>query len=309
MNELKFNINEIINIINKLFPNSKIKYYKRFSQGLVSQSFKVKINNPNKNLVIKLSRLKNKDRIHKNNLILDYLNKNKIPAPRLYFDGVVNRKFVTIMEYSSGEVATRIYKDSNDILRRKILFNVGKNLKKIHDLDIPLFWNHQEHEIKNIREWKKWTLLRIKKYLKFFSKKLENYNLFEKELINFWNILKNKDIDFVPLHWDYHLSNLNVDYKGQITGIFDFDNAMKGHSLADIAQTNYWILFEFNDNKNFNYFLRGYKKEFTKDELKMIKGYLILHILAVSRTIWFRQKRLGWIIKKHKKILEGILIK
>jgi Ser/Thr protein kinase RdoA (MazF antagonist) len=307
MGKLKFNKEKIESIIQKSFPKSNIETYEQFSTGLVSPTFKIKISNPSKILVVKLGKLKNKNRIHQNNKILNNLRDHKIPTPKVYFDGIVNRKFITIMEYSLGNVASNIYKNGNQNLRKNILFNAGKSLRKIHKLKIPPFWIHQHHEIKNQKEWKKWTRLRIDKYLRFFRRKFGSYfDFLEKELNEFWEILNDEKIDFVPLHWDYHLSNLNVNSKGEITGIFDFDNAIKGHSLADIGQSNYWLRFNFNHQGQFKEFLKGYGKKFTKKELKLIRGYSLLHLLAVSRTIWFRQKRLDWIINKHKEMIEEL---
>ncbi|MFH1066252.1 MAG: aminoglycoside phosphotransferase family protein [Nanoarchaeota archaeon] len=304
MSKLKFNKKRIERLIRKSFPKSKIEKHKQFSTGLVSPTFKVEIAAPNRSLVVKLGKLKNKNKIHQNNKILNYLNESHIPSPKVILEGIFDRKFITIMEYSPGDVASKMYERGTPALRRKILFNAGKNLRKIHLLEIPPFWVHQHHEIKHQKEWKKWTRLRIDKYLDFFREKLADYYDFvEINLNEFWAVLKDEKIDFAPLHWDYHLSNLNVNKKGDITGIFDFDNAMKGHSLGDIGQTAYWIRFKVNDIGNFESFLKGYKRQFTKKEMKLIKGYFLLHLLAVSRTIWFKQKRLGWIIDEHKLIL------
>lgn len=305
MGKLKFNKNKIENLIRKSFPNSKIENYNQFSTGLVSPTFKVKIKNPSKILVVKLGKLKNKYKFHQNNKILNYLNKNKLPSPKIFFDGISDRKFITIMDYSSGEVASKIYRKANTKLRKKILIDSGRKLKLIHNLKIPSFWAHQHHEVRNKDEWKKWTKLRIEKYLNFFRKKLDNYYEFlEEELKEFWSILKREKIDFVPLHWDYHLHNINVNFEGEVTGIFDFDNAMKGHSLGDLGQSAYWLRFEMDDYGSFENLLKGYKRKFTKNELKLIRGYYLLHLLAVSRSIWFKRRRLGWIIEKHKEILD-----
>jgi|TARA_Y100000310_G_C20549354_1_gene747247 aminoglycoside phosphotransferase (APT) family kinase protein len=305
MSSLKFNKNKIEILIRKSFPNSHIESYKQFSTGLVSPTFKVKIKNPSKTLVVKLGKLKNKNKFHQNNKILNYLNENQLPAPKVFFDRISDKKFITIMDYSSGEVASKIYQKAKLQLRKKILLDVGRKLKLIHSLEIPSFWVHQHHEVKNKKEWKKWTKLRIDKYLTFLKNKLSNYyDFLEKELDEFWQILEKEKIDFVPLHWDYHLHNLNVNSNGKVTGIFDFDNAMKGHSLADLGQSAYWLRFEMNDYKNFDSFLKGYKNKFTNKELKLIRGYYLLHLLAVTRSLWFKQKRLGWIIDKHKEILD-----
>ena len=305
MSKPKFNQKRIQGLLQKLFPDAEIKKVEEFSTGLVSPTFKVEIKNSSKNVVVKLGKLKNKDKIHQNNKILDYLNEHNIPSPKVFMESVFDRKFITIMEHSSGQVASKIYEKGNQNLRRRLLVNAGKNLRKIHALKIPSFWIHQHHEIKNQKEWKEWTRVRIDKYLSFFRKKLvSHYDFLEAELTEFWDVLKGYRTDFVPLHWDYHFSNLNANEKGEITGIFDFDNAMKGHSLADIGQTYYWIRFKLNDSKNFKSFLSGYKKQFTSTEMRLIRGYFLLHLLAVSRTIWFKKKRLHWILDEHRVILE-----
>ncbi len=306
MKVIKFNRAMVENLIRKVFPDSNIESHERFSNGLVSPTFKVKIKNPSRYLVVKIGKLKKKQIFNKNNLILNYLNDNGIPSPKVFYSGINSKKFVTIMDYSSGEVASKVYKDADFKLRKKILLSSGKNLRLIHKLKITSFWMHQRHEMKNKKEWKRWTKLRIDKYLNFFKRKFsDHYDFLEKELNEVWKILKKENIDFVPLHWDFHLANLNVNYEGHVTGIFDFDNAMKGHSLADLGQTRYWLWFELDEKENFKYLLKGYKKNFTNNELKLIRGYFILHLLAVSRSIWFK-KSLRWIIDKHIKIIENL---
>ena len=304
MSKLKFNESKIATLIRKYFPHSTIETYEQFSTGLISPTFKIQIKNPSKTLIIKLGKLKNQHKLHRNNKILDYLNKNQVPAPKVFFDGIVDKKFITIMDYSPGEVASEMYTSANSELRKNILIDSGRKLKLIHHLVIPPFWVHQRHEVKDKEEWKKWTELRIHKYLAFFKNKWSFYYKFlEKELKEFWQILEKENIDFVPLHWDYHLHNINVNSKGKVTGVFDFDNVMKGHSIADLGQSAYWLRFEMDDSENFDSFLKGYKSNFTQKELKLIRGYYLLHLLAVTRSIWFKQKRLGWIVDKHKEML------
>ena len=94
---------------------------------------------------------------------------------------------------------------------------------------------------------------------------------------------------------------------GEITGIFDFENAMKGDKLAEIAQSKYWFRFRLEEYANFKYFLRSYGLKPSKKEQKIIRGYCLLHTLAVTRTIWDKQPRLSWIIKKHKKIWDEFI--
>ena len=181
MPELKFNQNKVQTLIRKVFPKSSVKCHERFSEGLVNPTFRVRISNPSKTLVVKLGRLKRKSTIKKNNLILNYLSERGIPAPKVYYDGVFDRKFITIMDLAPGENGTSVYKNASQKMKRKILLNSGKALRNIHNLRVPDFWVHQNHEIKNDKEWKSWTKLRIEKYLKFFRKKFEDiYPFLEK---------------------------------------------------------------------------------------------------------------------------------
>jgi predicted Ser/Thr protein kinase len=167
MEKVKINEKGTKNLLRKIFPDMKIKKIEKFSKGLTSGLvLKIKINNPNKILVLKLAKLKRKAEIDKNNKILDYLNKNKIPSPKIFYSGSYNRKIATIMEYVKGDIAGNIYVKGDKKLRKKILENAGKILNKIHKFKVPSFWVHQHHEIKNSEEWKGWT-----KVSKFCRKK------------------------------------------------------------------------------------------------------------------------------------------
>ena len=298
----------LASFVQKIFPGSKIISYKKFKTVLVNPPYKIKINKPPKNLVIKISKLKRKYHLELSDKSLKYIYEKGIPSPKVYFSGKYNNQFISAMDFVQGKTALEIFRKTNTNIKVKLLKNVGTELKKIHSLKIPSFWVHPKHEIKTERLWKVWTYQRILKYLEFIKNKWPNfYPLLEERLGIFKETLINFEFSLVPLHWDYHLSNINAQPNGKITGIFDLENLMKGHNLADIGQTVYWLHLDSDSNKYSKYFLKGYKKQFNKKELLLIEGYEILHILAVTRSIWFKQKRLGWLIKKHKKMLEEIL--
>src|SRR3989344_7286819 len=105
MKKLKFNKFRLEEKLRTIFPNPKIKNYEEFKTGITSSStFKVNIVNPKKSLAVKLSKLRNRKRIEKNNQILNYLRKNKISSPKIFFSGVFDKKFITIMENVEGDV-------------------------------------------------------------------------------------------------------------------------------------------------------------------------------------------------------------
>jgi Ser/Thr protein kinase RdoA (MazF antagonist) len=307
--ENEFNKERIEKLIKEVFPDSKIDSYKKLTGGLVHLNFKVKIKNPKKEIVVRISKLKRKQGVMKNNQAMIYLRKNNILTPEIFLEKVYYRKLITIMEFVTGKNAEDAYNESSENEKIQILENCGKALSEIHGLAIPNFWKHQKHEIKDGKEWIVWTFERIEKYLKFVKANLpQYYDFLKKELSEFYEILKDeKSIKFVPLHWDYHLANLNVGSDSKITGIFDFDNCMKGHNLSDLGQTKYWIMFRMEGNEKLKFFLDSYSDKLSSQDLKLIHGYFLLHLLAVTRTIWRRQPRLSWIIEDHKKILDDLM--
>jgi len=106
----------------------------------------------------------------------------------------------------------------------------------------------------------------------------------------------------VGLHWDYHFTNL-IGVNGKIKGVLDFDNAIKGHNLADIGQTLYWMYLQFNVFA-FEEYCNWYG--LTSVEKKLVFGYFVLHLLAVSRSTWGKES-LEWLKGKHMAMVEGLV--
>ena len=212
------------------------------------------------------------------------------------------------MEYLEGEQAEKTFLNSSEKVKIKILKNAGKLLKRLHTMPIPKFWIHSKHEIKNKKEWIKWTKHRIKKYLEFANKNLDKkyYEFLKIEFDQFSQLL-DKNIKFVPMHWDFHLGNILVNKKGDIIGIVDFDNVLKGDALAELGQTHHSLRFSTKNYKYFQYFLFGYNKKLNKKEEKLIRLYSLLHNIAVTRSIWKKKRRLLWVIKENLKIIKEIM--
>jgi Ser/Thr protein kinase RdoA (MazF antagonist) len=177
-------------------------------------------------------------------------------------------------------------------------------------LKSPSFWIHQKHEITSQKEWIEWTKLRIQKYLAAAEKNLNN------ELIEFLKIKFTRleelyntytDFRFVPLHWDYHFSNINVNEKGEITGVFDFDNAMKGHDMADIGQTVYWLIMQQNisNTETFEHLFMGYGN-LSKVDREFIYLHFFLFLAGVMRSTWPKDD-LRWLNDRHVEVLTKCL--
>ena len=288
------------------FPDARIVAYERFSKGLVSPTYKVWIDSPKRTLVVKVYKPDNYFNIKKNEEVIKYLRINRFPVPEIFSNKLFDKQGIFVMGFIEGENAMVEYNRASKKIKQKILFNAGKILKKLHSLKGIKSWEHRSHNNKDSKEWIKWTEKRVKKYLDFFKKNVDRkyYLFFSKELKGFLKILKSNS-DFVPLHWDYHLANILVSKEGKVKGLLDFDQTMRGHSLADLGIAKHFLRFESADYENFDYLLKGYGV--TKEtQRKLIEGYFFLHLMAITRSL-YHKKKYSWIIKRHYKMFEEIM--
>lgn len=309
-NKPRFNEKRVLKEIKRSFPSAKIVLYKKLDGGLVSPVYRVDIIYPKRKLVVKIYKSKNERAVRNSNKIVSFLYEKNFPVPKIYSDRLFAKQGVVVMDYLKGLDALEFYNSSSQDLKKEILINFGKLIRRLHNLEIPSFWIHHSHEIKDRNSWVIWIKERINKYLKFLRKKLSkvHFELLKRRFKELEQSLSYK-LDFVCMHWDAHLSNILVNSKGKIVGFFDFDNALKGDSLAELGQVKYWLRFRSKDYDNFKYFLKGYGKNFSKKELRMIDNYMLLHLAAVTRSIWDKQPRLTWIMEEHKDILQEFINK
>lgn len=294
--------------VHKLFPNAVIGPVIKFSKGLTSSVYKVEIHNPNKTLAIKFFPKKIEAKIEKSARISNYVSKNGLPSPKIHDIVKDDDGGWAVMDCLPGNVASEAWETASIENRYKILTSSGITLKRIHDLKIQPFWAHGKHEVISQKEWVNWTKIRIEKYL---AAAQENIN---KELVNFL-IIKFKrlqdlydtypDFRFVPLHWDYHFSNINVDENFEISGIFDFDNSMKGHDMADIGQTVYWLMIDqkvkASNMEIFEKFFIGYGK-LSQIDREFVQLHSLLFLAGVMRSTW-QKENLRWLNDLHVEVL------
>jgi len=140
MSSLQFNKNKIEIFIRKSFPNSIIESFEKFPTGIAGQTYKVKIRNPHKIIVVKLGKLKDKKTFVQNNKILNYLNDNQIPAPKVYFDILEKggNKFVPLSDLATVKFGLKtgcndffIVKDITSQADDKLLQAVVNNIERI----------------------------------------------------------------------------------------------------------------------------------------------------------------------------------
>ncbi len=293
--------------VHKIHPEAVVASVVKFSKGLTSSVYKVELRNPDKAFVIKLFPKKIEAKVEKSARISDYVRESNLPSPHTY-DIVKNDDGGwVVMDCLQGNVVSEYLETVNLEKQYTILINSGAMLKRIHDLEIPSFWIHQKHEITSKKEWVEWIRLRIQKYLVFAQENLEN-ELFDFLRIKFTRLQDLYDdhpnFRFVPLHWDYHFSNINVDENMEISGVFDFDNAMKGHDMADIGQTVYWLMIQQKilDIKKFEHFFTGYGK-LSQSDREFIYLHSQLFLAGVMRSTW-QKSDLKWLNDLHVEVLK-----
>ena len=289
------------------FPNYEIDSIEKYNNGFNSKAYHIKLINSPKEFAVKIFTQDNHSNIQKNIQIVDYIAQKGIPTIKVYPGKSIGNSNVLFMGAASGRVVSEFFQDVSEKIKSNILVDAGKVLSNIHKLEIPEIWIQNKHAITSVGEWIDWTHSRVKKYLDFFEGKLTREQLIylTKQFLEFRN-LSDTNFGLVPLHWDYHFSNMNATEDGTITAVFDFENAMKGHNLADIGQTLYWYVEQTKGISGFNSFLEGYNASLTQQDKKLIWAYFLLFLLAVMRTNW-KKKHLCWLIEENTKFLNEII--
>lgn len=194
--------------------------------------------------------------------------KDKLPIPTVIEHGSINNHTYIVLSKIEGEKLSDIFKEDKTANKNKYLFNYGKELAKIHKLNI---------------DWTPAKLLNINDIPTLDHYK--EFNSWETKIINYLKETKPKDIKYDTfIHGDFHYGNILWDnYK--IKGILDWEYSGKGFKEQDIA----WSLIlrpgqKFMDNKeDITSFLEGYKSEnnYNEDKLKwcLINGSMHFYLM------------------------------
>lgn len=259
---------KIKKIIKSEWSKPKINFIEEFPEGYNNISFDVKINNPNKRIVVKIIEDGSIHGSKKEQTIFNLLREKfpKYPVPKvLCFDDskeIIDEAYI-ITERLPG-----------DTLRRKSseIENIGEIFEKLGELKGKLhqikYENYGKLD-KNLSLKKKYDDL-VKRRKNKFEKKiksLSNRGYIDNNFIkkqkqswkNFSHLLK-KESSPVLIQKDTSLSNIIVDgVEGnhEITGIIDFEFARSGGKVEDICMPgrNYELVEENKDH-----LVNGYKK-------------------------------------------------
>lgn len=239
---------------------------KRFNAGVLNDNFFIKTEK--ENYVFRVYNFKNKEQIKFEVEILEFLEQNNFPSPRLLKDqnGKIiadfNGKPCLFYKFIKGEPLKNVALET--------MGQIGELMGRFHNLTKDfqpltkkLTW--EPKELKKIAMENKDRMLasgfpRAKELMDFTEIELAKYN-FPDDLL--------KGIT----HQDIKPENIIVK-DNKITGIVDFDNSYFGAFLHDITTTIIWTCFKNNElNKDLmSALLNGYEKERKLTDLE--KEYL-----------------------------------
>jgi len=291
--------------IARAFPSSKITSIKRFEKGLVNTTFDVKIQSPNKNLVLRIFP-DNPWKADKEEFLYSLIaKKTDVHVPKVYIidksKKIIPSSYL-VMSKIEGNTIDVEYKKSRD---KSLFIKAGETLAKIHSIKFKKFgWILGNKVYPAFRKWPQFLAYDINEKLK----KINKSNIFTKKDIlkcriilgNMENLLDTKDQPCL-LHKDYHFSHIIVN-NNKISGIIDFEWAIAGHNELDIVKSEQWMFDKLPKLKP--YFFRGYCRlaDISKDYEKRKRLYEI--ILLISSIVFSyemkNRKWLGYNINKIK---------
>ena len=235
--------NKIPEIIEKEF-NAKVLEIKRITEGYSHYMYLVKIDKEPFEVIVRFSNNKKEDvGLSKEKYIIEILQKNSIPAPKIY---AFKEEYI-ILEKFNGIRLDTIWDSLTKQEKIQITREMGKLLSKIHGIKLEKFGKiENEGKIKadvafNFRQmgeiipYNKFLRQWLVDHFEDFARMATYKHISNEFLIKFFVFLiNNKDkLEYngepTLIHGDYHtghifVEKINNEYK--ITGIIDFEFAL-----------------------------------------------------------------------------------
>lgn len=250
---------------------------------------------------IKLVPLSFKDDLKKD-INLSQKISSYLPTPKLIAKKIKRNFYFVRRRYLPGEtveywLTSKKYKD-------QALFLMAKALKKIHQIDLSELdikkYTKKSWQSDFIKPWMEADINVLTKIKTPLIKKIQQIFSF------YYSFLKIKKITF--LHNDFSTFNIALIKKNQklsLSGIWDFERALSGDFLWDLAVTQK-ISF-LKKNNDFKIFLFYYfnSKNLSSDLIQQINFYTLLNTTGAIHYRFERKRN----IKEELKNLEYILKK
>ncbi|MDA1197120.1 MAG: aminoglycoside phosphotransferase family protein [Nanoarchaeota archaeon] len=260
---------EVTAAVLRHFPTSSVKRVTRYEKGIMNATFKVEMSSP-ANLVVYRSYSREGWKAAKEQYLYKLIrDRTTVPVPEVLAKG----KDYSILSHISGSEL--------DVRDKKLVFEAGALLAKIHSLRMPSFgWIVGNTIEPSFSDWEAFLRFDTQHKLSKLPHTLEHTeieNRVMKMLDTHSDLLT---IDSAPclVHKDYHASHILV-VDGAISGVIDVEWAIAGHHELDLVKSCEWM---FSGSPMEDVFLDGYRSVGTisSEYEKRKKLYTILILLS-----------------------------
>ncbi|MFN7161316.1 MAG: aminoglycoside phosphotransferase family protein [Candidatus Gracilibacteria bacterium] len=301
-------LDKVSESISLTFPEATILSVEEVTSGLNSKIYKAHLSSHPFIVIARQSGLKN---FEKSIQILNYLKECKLPVPKIFYHDIWEDTGLSLLEFIPGETALEYLRNTDNEGKKAIFRSIGSSLSQLHALPIQPFWFRKTYPIQTSEDWDLWLKERLDKVEVYSHANLSQdiYDYTSSILSNFKQQLKaSSHLPIVAMHGDFHLENVHVDASGHITGILDFDTAMRGKSYGDTGRFLYSLLLHdthyIYDPQEFDAFLEGYNILKTTENLLLIHGYFLLMLLEKHEIFAKEQNEKRFI--SHNRVLESL---
>src|SRR3989344_7657552 len=282
LHNLSFSNKELGRIIRGFYKNAKIIYAKRLARGIMNYVAEIKITNPSKVFILKISNQEKKYSIEKEVFVIELLRKHKIPAPKIIKYDYSKRKFpfeILMLEKFKGEILNNVWNKIDRKNQAKIAYKLGNILSKINSIKFKRF--AAIHGYKKFKYYKNYYEAMKKDFRDIIKKHKEIKFLEETTYKRVNNVFKKFQSLLLSLkkpvlvHNDFWFDHVFIkkfknEYK--VEGIIDFGFAGIFPKEMDFVKPHRWIFDKGKDIEDA--FMKGYQKLIKLD--KNFKTLLIL---------------------------------
>jgi len=301
MKDLRFPRQKIFAILEK-HQRGKIQSISYASTGMVNPILFL-----DKKYVLKINvRDPEIPKLRREAVMMDKLKSVELPIPELLIldedKDVIPYDFI-IMSFLKGKEIHSNWKTITPSLQKKLSFEAGTLLSKIHEVTFPKFGDIQNGE----GEYPTWTeciFYRLNQKMKccydaqLLSKthlqQIENIFFQKKEILD---SVKNATL----VHSDFHFGNLLFE-KEHISGIIDFEWSLAGDPEWDLKDP-------FTFEGSWEPFMEGYKSKVTlstffNEKMNLYNLLMNLELTFVAHQHWGKES-MEWFRKKVLKDIEN----
>lgn len=252
-------------------------------------------------------------KLEKEAYIYDLINRKskvKIPVPEVLVLDTTKTTLpcnYSIMNKIKGEDLDDLWPHISQAEKRRICFQLGKVLAKLHNIEMREFGGL----LKGTDRYKDWYSF-VTQVFKYYMKQHRKYGIIPKKLLKQIDERFKKDdalfkVDTKPvvLHGDCQRENIKV-FNGRISGIFDFEWSIAGHNEFDFKG----LMSPTKKNQILQEeVIKGYQsvKKLSKDFRKRVKLYIILNCLDFLEAAHIHWEDDPETIEKYIGVIEGQL--